>query len=269
MFGNLFRRPGPPLRRRTVRLPDDTVVWAIGDVHGRRDLLEPLVAELLADLSRSPARRKVVVFLGDYVDRGPESCGVIELLACLPGAHPFEFHFLRGNHEDRMEAFLTDPSVGPSWCDYGGREALLSYGIDAPVRRDDLEGWAITSQALNRAMKEAHKTFLANQEMSLGIGDYFFTHAGAKPGVPLESQSKHDLMWVRQLFLDDPRPFDRVVVHGHTPTEKVHIDHRRIGVDTGAYATGVLTALRLEGESRWLLQTAKFGGGVELSLRAA
>lgn len=267
MFGNLFKKRSGIQRRRTIRTPDDTVIWAIGDIHGRLDLLQPLVAEMLSDLAASSAERKVIVFLGDYVDRGPDSRGVIDLLASLPGRHPVEFHFLRGNHEDRMEAFLSDPAIGSAWCDYGGREALLSYGITAPSSRDDAEGWAAASTALNDAMGEAQKTFLDRQEMFLGVGDYFFVHAGAKPGVPLDSQSTHDLMWIRQSFLDDPRPFDRVVVHGHTPTEHVHNDHRRIGIDTGAYATGVLSALRLEGESRSLLQTAKSGSGIELSRR--
>ncbi len=268
MFGNLFKKRSAPQRRRTVRTSDDTVVWAIGDIHGRLDLLKPLVGDMLADLADSQAQRKVIVFLGDYVDRGPDSRGVLELLCGLAGRHPVEFHFLRGNHEDRMEAFLQDPSIGPGWCDYGGREALLSYGITAPTARDDAEGWAAASRALYEAMGEQQRAFLARQEMFLGIGDYFFAHAGAKPGIPLTHQSSYDLMWVRQVFLEDPRPFDRLIVHGHTPTEVVHSDHRRIGIDTGAYATGVLSALRLEGENRWLLQTAKTGNGIELSFNA-
>jgi len=265
MFGNLFKKKGAVRLRRTVQAPENTVIWAVGDIHGRSDLLKPLVNEMLADLAASSAGRKVVVFLGDYVDRGPDSKGVIDFLASLPDRYPAEFHFLRGNHEDRMEAFLTDPTLGAGWCDYGGREALLSYGITAPSQRDDVEGWKAASEALNAAMGPSQRAFLERQEMFIGLGDYFFAHAGAKPGVALENQSTHDLMWVRQTFLDDPRPFDRVVVHGHTPTENVHADHRRIGIDTGAYATGVLSALRLEGEARSLLQTSKSGSGIEVS----
>lgn len=267
MFGNLLKKKNVQKRRRTVATPDDTVAWAVGDIHGRLDLLEPLVRDMVADLQASPKSRKVITFLGDYVDRGPESRGVIDLLSDLSSRHPVEFHFLRGNHEDRMEAFLTDPAVGASWCDYGGRETLLSYGIQAPSSRGDTAGWAAASEALAGALGERQRAFIERQEMSFSLGDYFFAHAGAKPGVSLEHQAAYDLMWVRQTFLDDPRPFDLVVVHGHTPTETVYADHRRIGIDTGAYATGVLSGLRLEGEDRWVLQTAKSGTGVELAFK--
>lgn len=267
MFANLFSRRAAP-RRRPSATPEDTVVWAVGDVHGRLDLLSPLVDAMVADLQASAARRKVIVFLGDYIDRGPDSKGVLDLLIGLRTRGMFELHFLRGNHEDRMEAFLVDPAYGPGWRDYGGREALQSYGVVAPIDKSDTEAWEAAHQALNAAVDREQRTFLADQSYSVSIGDYFFAHAGAEPGVALDEQDPQQLMWVRQSFLDHPAPFERMVVHGHTPTEAVHADHRRIGIDTGAYATGVLTGLRLEGEKRELLQTAVALGQVSLSRRA-
>lgn len=240
------------------------VVWAVGDVHGRLDLLNPLLDAIEADAANSDAERKVVVMLGDYVDRGPDSRGVIDRLLHLPQGDGRERRLLRGNHEDRMEAFLSDPELGPGWCDYGGREALRSYGVTPPAMRGDADGWARAARALNKAMGPDHRAFLCDLEYSVVIGDYFFAHAGARPGVALADQSQQDLMWVRNAFLSDPRPFERVVVHGHTPQDVLVADHRRIGVDTGAYATGVLSAVRLEGTTRTLIQTVVEGRAVSV-----
>ena len=265
MIASLFkrRRPAAPVRRAST--PADTVIWAVGDVHGRLDLLEPLLDGILTDLASSGASRRIVVFLGDYIDRGPDSRGVLDRLCRLQDQPDIETHFLRGNHEDRMEAFLVDPEVGPGWCEYGGREALRSYGVNPPAMRNDMEGWAEASVALNAALPDRQRAFLSRQESSFSAGDYFFAHAGARPGVPLAEQSPDDLMWIRQGFLDHPDAFDQIVVHGHTPEETVHADHRRIGIDTGAYATGVLTGLRLHGEARETLSAAIRSRAVALS----
>jgi serine/threonine protein phosphatase 1 len=240
------------------------LVWTIGDIHGRLDLLRPLLGGVLEDFSRSSSTRKLLIFLGDYVDRGPDSKGVIDLLCRLADAGEVESLFLRGNHEDRMAAFLEDPGIGPTWCDYGGREALRSYGVTAPADRDDTDGWAAASASFNAALSDRQRAFLQDLRASVSVGDYFFAHAGARPGVALEQQSAYDMMWIRQSFLDDPRAFDKIIVHGHTPTDDIQADHRRIGLDTGAYATGVLSAVRLEGVERDILQTAVTGSGVEL-----
>lgn len=263
---NIFRKSAKPVRRLTST-PPDCVIWAVGDVHGRLDVLAPLVKTIARDLGESPKQRKVVIFLGDYVDRGPNSQGVIALLERLPRALPFEFHFLRGNHEDRMAAFLDNPGLGPGWCDYGGRETPLSYGLEVSTQSDDLNVWAETSRALSDAMGPGQRSFFERLESFVSIGGYFFAHAGAKPGVPLDRQSAHDLMWVRRTFLNDASMFDRMVVHGHTPAQEVHTDQRRIGLDTGAYATGVLSALRLEDDRREVLQTTVSGDGVKLARR--
>ncbi|KAK0360508.1 hypothetical protein LTR94_027027, partial [Friedmanniomyces endolithicus] len=244
MFASLFNRRSKARLQRRPSVPEDAAVWAIGDIHGRLDLLKPLVQAMAEDLEASAKPRKIMVFLGDYIDRGPDSKGVLDFLSELQSQARFEHHFLRGNHEDRMEAFLHEPDLGPGWCDYGGREALHSYGIHAPFDKNDTLGWGDVCEALNAAVDDRQRAFLAAQEYSFAIGDYFFSHAGAEPGVPLDRQDPQQLMWVRQVFLNHPSPFEQLVIHGHTPTEEVHVDQRRIGLDTGAYATGVLTALR-------------------------
>lgn len=264
MFSRLFQKPG---RKGPARTPENCVVWAVGDIHGRSDLSGPLIAAIREDLAGSSATRRVLVFLGDHVDRGPDSRGVLDQVVEVAAEPSLEVHCLRGNHEDRMEAFLDDPSLGPGWCDYGGRECLMSYGVVPPAMRGDPAGWAETSQALRAALPDSHLRLLRSQGHSVAVGDYFFAHAGARPGVALDAQSPDDLMWVRQEFLDHPAPFEKVVVHGHTPAEEVVSDGRRIGVDTGAYATGILSAVRLEGEARSLLQAAGRGERVSLSTR--
>lgn len=260
----LFRRKRSAAKR-SASVPDGTIVWAIGDVHGRADLLLPLLREAVNDLRTLKPARPVIVMLGDYVDRGADSKGVIELLCRLSEQTEIETHFVRGNHEERFEAFLTDPELGPSWCEYGGREALLSYGVLVPALKAEASGWIEASASLNAALPETHRRFLARQSSSVEIGDYFFSHAGARPGIALSDQSPEDLMWIRREFLADKVAFEKVVVHGHTPEEQVHADNRRIGIDTGAYATGVLTGLRLEGDQRRICQTRTTGKIVELS----
>jgi serine/threonine protein phosphatase 1 len=259
LFPNRSARPAS-------RTPPDCVIWAVGDIHGRSDLADRLIQAIRADLAAADVTRKVVVFLGDHIDRGLDSRGVLNQLCDLDADPDLEIHFIRGNHEDRMEAFLREPAVGPSWCDYGGRDTLASYGVAPPAMRGDMEGWAQTARALAEALPEPHRRLLERQQLSVTIGDYFFAHAGARPGVPLAAQSPEDLMWIRQPFLDHPAAFEKVVVHGHTPTDAVVSDARRIGVDTGAYATNVLSAVRLAGETRVLLQATGRAGRVSVAL---
>jgi serine/threonine protein phosphatase 1 len=265
MFSRLFNKPGP--RRGAARTPPDCVVWAVGDIHGRADLSGPLIAAIRADLAARPFDRRVLVFLGDYVDRGPDSRGVLDQVIEVAADPALEVHCLLGNHEDRMEAFLQDPMIGPGWCDYGGRECLMSYGVVPPAMRGDSSAWAEASASLREALPESHLRLLRGETYSVTVGDYFFAHAGARPGVALEAQSPQDLMWVRQEFLDHPASFAKVVVHGHTPADDIYSDTRRIGIDTGAYATNVLSAVRLEGETRGLLQATGRGERVSLTSR--
>lgn len=254
MFSRFLKRKPPVAAPANPAVPDGVVVWAIGDIHGRLDLLRPLVEALIADIQRTPANRRVVIFLGDYIDRGPESRGVIEFLANLPADLDVEWRFLKGNHEETMLDFLEDPTVGAKWCEYGGDATLASYGLKAPDLRHRADGWAHLAADLSHKLTDRERAFLQNQELSVTIGDYFFAHAGARPGEPLDNQSAEDLMWIRRSFLDSPVEFDHVVVHGHTPAAEVHADRRRIGIDTRAYESGILTALRLSGADRAVMQ---------------
>lgn len=277
MLSKLFRSRATVAAPTAPAVPDGTVVWAVGDIHGRLDLLQPLVEAIAADLQASAATRKVVIFLGDYIDRGPDSRGVLQLLADLKGAPHVEWRFLKGNHEQAMLGFLDDPSTGPRWCEYGGDNALRSYGLRAPDLAHRTEAWARVAADLRHKLTARETAFLETLELSLTIGGYFFSHAGAKPGVTLDRQSPEDLMWIRQPFLRSPTAFERMVVHGHTPTSRVHADHRRIGIDTKAYDSGVLSALRLEGSERSFLQAigarrepdARHGGEAHPSSRDA
>lgn len=254
MLSKLFRSRTPVAAPALPAVPDGTVVWAIGDIHGRLDLLQPLVEAIAADLNGSTATRKVVIFLGDYIDRGQDSRDVLRLLAALSTVQGVEWRFLKGNHEQAMLDFLADPSAGARWCEYGGDNALRSYGLRVPELAHRAEAWARVSADLQHKLTDAETAFLEGLELSVTVGDYFFSHAGARPGVALDRQSPADLMWIRQPFLNSEAAFERVVVHGHTPTTRVHADRRRIGIDTKAYDSGILTALRLEGPDRSLLQ---------------
>jgi serine/threonine protein phosphatase 1 len=255
MLSKLFRSRTQVAAPTAPAVPDGTVVWAVGDIHGRLDLLQPLVEAMVADLHASTAARKVVVFLGDYIDRGPDSRGVLRLLSGLPSIQGIEWRFLKGNHEQAMLGFLDDPSAGAKWCEYGGDNALRSYGLRVPDLAHRTEAWARVAADLRHKLTAREAAFLEDLELSLTVGDYFFSHAGARPGVALDRQSAEDLMWIRQPFLNSQAGFEQVVVHGHTPTTRVHADHRRIGLDTKAYHSGVLSAVRLERQERSLLQT--------------
>lgn len=257
MLGRLFHR-----RRLLVgSVPDGAVVYAVGDIHGRADLLRALLQAIVEDATSAPEQRASVVFLGDYVDRGADSKSVIDQLIEFRRRLEVGSHFIRGNHDQTLLDFLEDPTVGPSWLEYGGRETLVSYGVEPPAVRAGAGAWEIAADALAQAMPLSHVAFFRATSLSWSCGDYFFCHAGARAGTPLERQTPRDLMWLRHDFLDDDRQFDKVVVHGHTPAAEVHSDARRIGVDTGAYATNILSAVRLENAERSLIQARGQPGG--------
>jgi serine/threonine protein phosphatase 1 len=248
------------LQRRQERpavSTDGRVIYAVGDVHGRLDLLDPLLEQIRADAARLEAEiRPVLVFVGDYVDRGAESKGVIDRVIELQAAGPFEVRPLKGNHEEAMLTFLGDPNFGPTWNEHGGGQTLSSYGVTPPILRMDAEQWEKARQDFALALPADHLSFLQGLELTAVFGDYVFVHAGLRPGVALDAQSEHDLLWIRQDFLGAARPFEKVVVHGHTPAEEAYLGDCRIGIDTGAYATGVLTAVRLDGPDRRLIQAS-------------
>jgi serine/threonine protein phosphatase 1 len=268
MISTLFKRkPKAPVAPVAPRVPEDTVVWAIGDVHGCLDLLKPLVEAILADAASIAATRKVVIFLGDYIDRGPDSRGVLRYLIDLPKDAGIEWRFLKGNHEEAMLKFLDDPSFGPNWCEYGGDAALASYGLKPPQMKHKPEAWAHISADLDHKVTSAERGFLTGLELSFSVGDYFFSHAGARPGVLLSDQVSRDLIWIRNAFLDSDVEFEKVIVHGHTPVRQVYRDKRRIGLDTKAYSSGMLSAVKLSSQNAVILTSSKAGvqeAGVDL-----
>lgn len=231
-----------------------TRVYAVGDIHGRVDLLRALRRLILADADRHGAARKVVVYLGDYVDRGAASRAVLDELitAPLPG---FESVHLMGNHEEILLRFLKDIAVGPNWLAFGGLETLASYGVDPPVPATAVAELERVQQAFAARLPAAHHAFLRQLALSHVEGDYFFVHAGVRPGVPLARQNPHDLLWIREAFLLSDEPFEKCVVHGHTIAATPQQRPNRIGIDTGAYATGRLTCLVAAPEGCSFLQT--------------
>ncbi len=253
---------GPKKKLSSKRQPStgDRLVYAIGDVHGRLDLLHDLIKQIAADVDAYDAAEKpVLVFLGDYVDRGAYSRGVIEFLIRLKSLPNIEVRALKGNHEQAMLSFLTDVEIGPAWVQSGGASTLVSYGVPAPQTRIASELWEQAREALATALPPEHVEFLQSLELYVEYGDYVFVHAGLRPGVPIERQSEQDLLWIRSDFLEETRPFPKVVVHGHTPEPEPFLGENRLGLDTGAYATGVLTAARLFGTDRSILQATAHG----------
>ncbi len=251
----MFRlfRPAP---KATPASTGERLVYAVGDIHGRADLLNGLLARIVADAAPALARGEhpLLVFLGDYVDRGVDSKGVLDRLTALLAMPGFEVRTLMGNHEEAMLAFLEDPEGNAGWLDFGGGATLASYGVAPPIGRPSGEELVALGSALAAALPEGHLRFLKSLELAVVLGDYVFVHAGLRPGVPLDAQSARDLLWIRQEFLSEKKPFEKVVVHGHTPEEMPYDGPTRIGLDTGAYATGVLTAVRLFGVERTIMQ---------------
>ncbi len=235
-------------------VPRGVRVYAVGDIHGRLDLLDQLLWQIERDAASGADLVKYLVFLGDYVDRGPDSAMVIERLSGtpLPG---FGAIHLRGNHEAAMLEFINKPEAGADWLEYGGRATLASYGVPAPAEDAPPEHVAEARQRFAEALPAHHRTFLAGLRSSIAIGDYLFVHAGIRPGLPLHRQRDEDLMWIRREFLTSHLDHGKVVVHGHTIAEQPEIRFNRIGIDTGAYASNRLTALVLEGGDRRFLCT--------------
>ncbi|HET9810781.1 MAG TPA: metallophosphoesterase [Sphingomicrobium sp.] len=243
-----FRRPEPSG-------PRGQRAYAIGDVHGCLDLLDRLLERVEADIGDGPRRKTSIIFLGDLIDRGPSSAQVVERLREYdpPGATA---HFVMGNHEEVMLRVLAgEVELLTSWLRFGGDATLRSYGVD-PNSVGRLPPEEVV-QALSAAIPAEHIEFLESFADSLSFGGYLFVHAGVRPGVDLSEQSRTDLRWIREPFLDDQNDHGFVVVHGHTITNRVEIKPNRIGIDTGAFCTGTLTALAIEGTKRWLIQTSE------------
>ena len=244
---------GPP-ETGEPRLPEGYRLYAIGDVHGRDDLLGDLLARIEADSAeRGPARR-IIVFLGDLIDRGPASADVVERLRTYRPADT-RVVLLVGNHEEVLLRILDgDTELLADWLRFGGAECIRSYGLDPNRLRRMSRHRAI--EAVRSAVPPAHADFLRRFDDTFTAGDYLFVHAGIRPGIPLAEQARADLRWIRDPFLTDRTEHGFIVVHGHTIREQVDECGNRIGIDTGAYRFGVLTALGLEGAERWYLQSS-------------
>lgn len=254
MFGSIFKRRARTSEKALPKIPDGARLYVIGDIHGRLDLLQRLADKIDKELALSPVAMAHTIFLGDYVDRGPHSAGVLESLS--KAQFPTDAIALRGNHEEVMLKFLDDETVLDSWRKFGGLETLHSYGVDVSAAMRGA-GYDSARQSLIERMSPEHVEFLKQTRLSVDYGDYFFCHAGVRPGVPLEAQTADDLLWIREEFLRHEGSHGKVIVHGHTPVAAPEIHASRINVDTGAYASSILTALVLEGDTQRFLNTAR------------
>lgn len=252
MFSKLFgsRRQ----EERVYCVPADTRLYAIGDIHGRADLLRRLQDLISADIQAKRPKRAVTVYVGDYIDRGDDSREVIDLLLAGPVRGAEAVHLL-GNHEAFMLQFLEDPSVGESWLKNGGDSTVYSYGVGAPHVSDRARRHQIMRDDLWAKLPKAHLDFFRSLKRYHVEGDYAFVHAGIRPGVPLDEQVDEDILWIRGEFLGDRSDHGKCIVHGHTITDDIDVRQNRIGIDTGAYYSGTLSCLVLDGESRAVLQT--------------
>jgi serine/threonine protein phosphatase 1 len=253
MLARLFR--SAPVETPVAKVPRDTRVYAIGDVHGRLDLLQDLHQQICDHAGEYPVDRRVVVHIGDYIDRGYQSRQTIDYLLDAP-LDGFDMVHLLGNHERTLLEFLDDIEVGPGWLRYGGRETLFSYDVEWDLHFDEPEEALRRIQAdLRRKLPERHRRFLETLPLTHQEGDYLFVHAGVRPGVPLDRQAPDDLLWIRDEFLNSTADHGKVVVHGHSISEEPVLRANRVGIDTGAFATGRLTCLVLEGNERSFLST--------------
>lgn len=256
MLKALLRRKPKLAPIDTARLPDGLRVYAIGDIHGRRDLLDQLLDQIFEDDRKRGAADTQIVFLGDLMDRGPDSAGVIDRALELSETLGDKVHFLMGNHEEvYLGAATGDEKLVRFFCKIGGRETILSYDITpADYNALDMEQLAQRMPAL---LTQRHVDFVSGFKNRIVMGDYAFVHAGVRPGIPIEDQKPKDLRWIREDFIVDETPHDKMIIHGHTITDDVEECPNRIGIDTGAYMSGMLTALALEGGERWYLKTGQ------------
>lgn len=253
MFSKLFSSFTTPAQKSVATIPPGERIYAVGDIHGRLDLLDILLARIDEDSASREPTKTSLIFLGDLIDRGPNSAQVVERLRYLAQSRP-EMRFLLGNHE---EVFLTalsgDEKALRFFIKIGGRETLLSYGIsEKRYGTLDFEDLLEVAKGL---VPQDHIDFLSGFEDLIVVGDYAFVHAGVKPDQPLTSQRPSDLRWIRNEFLNHRGAMEKIIVHGHTITDEIEIRPNRIGLDTGAYSSGRLSAMGFEADRRWVLST--------------
>lgn len=241
-----------------MSVPPGVRVYAIGDVHGRADLLAKIFGGIDAHLRNKPVDKAIEVLIGDYIDRGPDSRQVVEQL--IARSRNGRTVCLMGNHELFLQRFLQDdPAVVAEWGRYGGLETLLSYGLSPSLDMSD-EGAAALAAELAKSLPDQHRRFFSELKPSFTCGDYYFVHAGVRPEIPLDEQSDDDLFWIRDEFLAYTGAFEKRIVHGHTPVRDIDFRFNRINIDTGAYITGRLSCLILEGSDVFAMQTGDGGG---------
>ena len=251
---NLFAPRTPP---RLAAVPDGTRYYVVGDIHGRLDLFDAMIKAIEDDDSSRPDAESHVILLGDLVDRGPDSAGVVK--RTRKWQRKRNVRVLAGNHEEMMLGAFDRPEVLRHFLKHGGRETVLSYGLSKKqfnaMNLDEL------FKLMPKLIPQSERDYIASFEEMIVAGDYLFVHAGIDPKLPLEEQKRKDLLWIRDRFLKYEGPLDKVVVHGHTIFERVMDCGNRIGIDTGAFRSGVLTALVLEGEQRRVIQTIRSDSG--------
>jgi len=251
MFAKLLSRR-PKIAAAPPRVPDGRRFYVVGDIHGRLDLLEGLLNRIAQDESQRGDTMGELVFLGDLIDRGPHSAQVIARLMALAAERP-STRFILGNHEEVfLKALAGDVAALRFFARIGGRETILSYGVTREAY--DAADFEELARLFAAAVPFAHRAFIESFSDMIVEGDYVFVHAGLRPAITLAEQQQSDLRWIREDFLSACEPFEKVVVHGHTIFDDVVTLPHRIGLDTGAYRTGILTAMGFEGAERWIVQ---------------
>ncbi|SIN88157.1 serine/threonine protein phosphatase 1 [Parasphingorhabdus marina DSM 22363] len=252
MLKNLFRKKTRKTFLGEAMIPEGRRVYAIGDVHGRKDLLQILLKKIAED-DTARGGQSEIIFLGDLIDRGPDSCGVVDMAMQLQSERG-NVRFLMGNHEEVFLACMKGSDRATRFFTrIGGKETILSYEISMKEYME-LDNEALTAR-LPEIIPQSHVDFVRNFEDQIVIGDYAFVHAGIRPDVPLAEQKPKDLHWIREDFLSAGQLHEKMIIYGHTINEEVVEADNRIGIDTGAYYTENLTAIALEGRDRWYLDT--------------
>ncbi len=251
----MFKHLLPSKRDSSIKpfCPSDLRIYCIGDVHGREDLLQQIHSNILTD-SSDHTGRKIVIYLGDYIDRGERSKEVIELLLTNP-LPDFDSIHLRGNHEQSLLDFLIEPDIGQTWFSYGGLQTLVSYGVrynKIPTSSNDLQ---VLQTELKERLPASHLEFFKKTLFFHSFGSYYFVHAGVNPRLSLEQQHPDDQLWIREDFIRHTKAYNKIIVHGHTITDEPDFHHNRIGLDTGAYQSGKLSCLVLENDTQRIIQT--------------
>jgi serine/threonine protein phosphatase 1 len=244
-------------------VPAGQRIYAVGDVHGRADLFAALAEGIEADNTARETAESTVILLGDLVDRGPDSAGVLRLAREWQARRPLRA--LMGNHEEMFLDSFDKEEVLRHFLRYGGRETILSYPVDPKAYGEaTLEQ---TQELMRGAVLAEDLAFMRAMEDMIAVGDYLFVHAGIRPGVPLPDQRTADLRWIREPFTTTAEDLGKVVVYGHTIYDRTEVAASRIGIDTGAYQSGRLTALGLEGTARWLIEAVEADGAIEVTQR--